>query len=353
MIVVGRTRNGLCQRVSFLHGRPAHRIPRKFKAGMTVAGAGSLTYHADRQRNVRTMHSSISLPPLEALAAMLAAGRLGSFSAAAVDLGITHGSVSRRVQVVESWLGTSVFERHGRGVRLTPAGEHFSRQVELALAQIAEVATDLRAGRATPSRLRMSVLPSFARLWLMPRLALLQRKFPKLLLQVVTEHRMANLDGSDADLAIRFGTGHSPRTEARLLMQERLFAVVAPKLARALRGKDPAAILSEPLLHDSDTQHWRMWCKHTGIAYRPRGGERRFDDYDLVLAAAEAGLGVAIARWPLAAAALDSGRLVRIGGPEFTGTKAHYIITRSGEARAVIRQLSDALMDFVGSDQTR
>lgn len=290
------------------------------------------------------MHSSMTLPPLEALAAMLAAARLGSFSAAAVELGITHGSVSRRVQVVESWLRTSIFVRHGRGVRLTPAGEHFSRQVEMALAKIAEVATDLRAARATPSRLRVSVLPSFARLWLMPQMAKLQRALPEVTLQVMAEHRIANLDGSDADLAIRFGAGRWPGTDSRLLMRERLFAVAAPKLARALRAQQPAATLQEVLLHDSDTQHWRIWCKHAAIHYRPRGGERRFDDYDLVLAAAEAGLGVAIARWPLAAAALDAGRLVRLGGPEFPGTKAHYIVTRSGELRTTIRQLSDALM---------
>src|SRR5581483_12158281 len=108
------------------------------------------------------MHSSTLMPPLEALTAMLAAGRFGSFSAAAVELGITHGSVSRRVHAVESWLGTPLFVRHGRGVRLTPAGEHFSRQVESALSKITEAALDLRAARATPSRLRLSVLPSFA-----------------------------------------------------------------------------------------------------------------------------------------------------------------------------------------------
>jgi len=117
-------------------------------------------------------------------------------------------------------------------------------------------------------------------------------------------------------------------------------------------GKNLAATLTESLLHDSDTQHWRMWCKHADIAYRPRGGERRFDDYDLVLAAAEAGLGIAIARWPLAAAALDSGRLVRLRGPEFAGPKAHHIVTRSGEGRAVIHQLSDALMELVAPEQT-
>lgn len=289
------------------------------------------------------MHSSLSLPPLEALAAMLAAARLGSFSAAATDLGITHGSVSRRVHAVESWLGTPVFVRHGRGVRLTPAGEHFSRQVESALAKIADVAIDLRAARATPSRLRLSVLPSFARLWLMPRLAELQRACPGLMLQILPEHRMASLDSSDVDLAIRFGGGRWPGTDAQLWMKERLFAVAAPKLAKALRGQQPAAVLNHTLLHDSDTEHWRSWCAQAGVAYRPRDGERRFDDYDLVLATAEAGLGVAIGRWPLVKAALDAGRLVRIDGPEFTGKKAHHIVTRNGETRLAVRQLTRVL----------
>jgi DNA-binding transcriptional LysR family regulator len=290
------------------------------------------------------MHSSISLPPLEALAAMLAAARLGSFSAAAIDLGITHGSVSRRVHAVESWLGTPVFVRHGRGVHLTPAGEHFSRQVEAALAKIADVALDLRAARATPSRLRLSVLPSFARLWLMPRLAQLQRACPGLMLQILPEHRMANLDSSDADLAIRFGGGRWSGTDTQLLMKERLFAVAAPKLAKALRGQQPAALLDQTLLHDSDTQHWRAWCAQAGIAYRPRQGERRFDDYDLVLATAEAGLGVAIGRWPLVKAALDAGRLIRLEGPEFIGKKAHHVVTRNGETRLAVLELTRVLM---------
>lgn len=293
------------------------------------------------------MHSSISLPPLEALAAMLAAARLGSFSAAADDLGITHGSVSRRVHAVESWLGTPIFVRHGRGVHLTPAGEHFSRQVESALAKIADVAIDLRAARASPSRLRLSVLPSFARLWLMPRLAELQRACPGLMLQVLPEHRIANLDGSDADLAIRFGGGRWPGTDAQLLMKERLFAVAAPKLAKTLRNQPLTAILDETLLHDSDAQHWRSWCAQAGVAYRPRGGERRFDDYDLVLATAEAGLGIAIARWPLAKDALDAGRLVRIAAAEFAGKKAHYVVTRNGETRLAVRQLTSVLMGMV------
>jgi DNA-binding transcriptional LysR family regulator len=290
------------------------------------------------------MHSSLFLPPLEALAAILSAARLGSFSSAADELGITHGSVSRRVHAVESWLGTPIFLRHGRGVRLTPAGEHFSRHVESALDTISTVAIDLRAARATPSRLRLSVLPSFARLWLMPHLAELQRAFPGLTLQVIAEHRLARLASNDTDVAIRFGNGHWSGTDAQLLMKEKLYAVAAPALTKVLRGQPPAATLRETLLHDSDTQHWRAWCKHSGVPYRPRGEERRFDDYDLVLSAAEAGLGVAIARWPLAADAINSGRLVRIDGPEFSGAKAHYIVTRNGDARVPVHRLGVQLI---------
>lgn len=291
---------------------------------------------------MRAMHSSIGLPPLEALAAMLAAARLGSFSAAATELGITHGSVSRRVYAVEAWLGVAVFERHARGVRLTSTGEHFSRQVELALARLTEVAVDLRAARET-ARVKLSVLPSFARLWLMPRLASLQGEQGDIAIQVAPEHRQARLDGRDADLAIRFGRGNWPGVDALVLLGERLFAVATPKIAKALRGEG-ADVLKQTLLHDSDTQQWRLWCRHAGIAFRPRGGERRFEDYDLVLAAAESGVGIALARWPLAAASLQSGRLVRIAGPEIASPSAHYVVTRHGETRSAVLRLAQRLI---------
>ncbi|MEO6689129.1 MAG: LysR substrate-binding domain-containing protein [Dokdonella sp.] len=287
------------------------------------------------------MHSSIGLPPLEALAAVLSAARVGSFSAAAVELGITHGAVSRRVHAVESWLGVAVFERHGRGVRLTPTGEHFSRHVELALSKLTEVAVDLRAARQT-ARVKLSVLPSFARLWLMPRLAKLQGEHS--VIQVSAEHRQAKLDAREADLAIRYGRGTWAGVVARPLLGERLFAIATPKIARTLRDADPTDVLTQTLLHDTDTRQWRLWCEHAGIAYRARGGERRFEDYDLVLAAAESGVGIAIARWPLAAAALQSKRLVRIAGPEFANPKAHYIVTRNGETRSAVLQVVERLL---------
>jgi len=289
------------------------------------------------------MHSSIGLPPLEALAAMLAAARSGSFSAAAIELGITHGTVSRRVHAVESWLGAPLFERHGRGVRLTPTGEHFSRQVEIALSRITEVAADFRTVKRT-ARVRLSVLPSFARLWLVPRLAALQGERADFAIQVSAEHRLARLDAGEADIAIRYGRGRWPGVDARLMFEEHWFPVATPAIARRLRRRGASALLGETLLHDTDTKQWKSWCENAGIAYRPRGGERRFEDYDLVLAAAQSGLGIAIARWPLAAAALDAGPLVRLPGPSLASPLAHYLVTRTGEHRSAVLRFAERLL---------
>ena len=107
------------------------------------------------------MHSSPDLPPLEGLTAVIAAHRGGSFTAAAESLNLTHGAVSRRVQAVERWLGTPLFERHGRGVRVTPAGQRFVAQVEQSLDAIRESADRWRPRRDLPT-VRLSVVPSFA-----------------------------------------------------------------------------------------------------------------------------------------------------------------------------------------------
>lgn len=281
----------------------------------------------------------MSSPPIQSLPALLSAARLGSFSAAAVELGVTHGAVSRRIQAIEHWLGARLFDRHGRGVSLTPAGELFARTAEQSVAAIVSVANDIRAANLS-ARLRISVLPSVARLWLIPRLAMLQGTPPDLNIRILAEHRVASLD-RDADLAIRIGSGAWPGVESSRLLDETLTPVAVPQIASV--ATDPAAILQLPLLHDGDGHDWRLWFRTSGVPYRPRQSERRFDDYDLTLAAAEAGLGVALARRPLADSVLAAGRL-QTCGPSVKSDRAHYLLVRSGEARRDVLRLRDRLI---------
>ena len=293
------------------------------------------------------MHSS--LPPIEGLAAVVEAHRTGSFSAAAEALGVTHGAISRRVHAVEHWLGTTLFERHGRGVRPTPAGQRFIAEVGQALASIRDSADRWRPRRELPT-VRISVVPSFARLWLVPRLAELQGDPPRIRIEPLVEHRVAELGDGGADLAVRYGRGRWSGVEARLLFGERLFPVAAPALAARLGAQAvPARIAAEPLLHDSDTAQWRAWLGEAGLRFRARAADRRFEDYDLVLAAAEAGLGVALLRSPLADDRLRSGALVRISRLAIPNVAGHYLVSPRGGLHPAGEQVASEMLSLTAA----
>jgi len=290
------------------------------------------------------MHSSKSLPPLDGLNAVIAARDTGSFTAAAERLGLTHGAVSRRVHAVEHWLGTAVFERHGRGVRVTPAGQRFIAQVEQALSAISDSADRWRPRRELPV-IRLSVVPSFARLWLLPRMRLLQDVPAQRRVELIIEHRLADLAGGEVDLAVRYGKGPWRDASAQLLFKERLLPVASPDLAAELGGHPSVSRLADaPLLHDSDTSQWRAWLKTQGAAYRSKAADRRFEDYDLVLAAAKSGLGVALLRAPLADEAIASGQLVRVSKAWLTNPASHYLVMRLGESRGMVLEAAAKLL---------
>lgn len=296
-------------------------------------------------------HSIPSVPPLEALQAVIVAARDGSFSIAADTLGVTHGAISRRVATVETWLGSAVFERHGRGVRLTPAGQRFVRQIVQALEAIEQSSERWRPryGHAT---VRLSVVPSFAKLWLLPRLALLLEQLPDVRVELIAEHRAVDLEAGEADVAVRYGRGGWPAVEARHLFGETLVPAASPTIAAEV-GKKPSAerLARCPLIHDSDTSQWRTWFADAGIKYRPRVEDRRFEDYDLVLAAAAGSLGLTLLRLPTAQQWLEDGRLVIISPRSLPNPLAHHVVYRRGERRESVLHIAERLCQF-GSRHT-
>lgn len=287
------------------------------------------------------MHSSDTLPPLDGLNALLAAAEAGSFTSAAEMLGITHGSVSRRITTLEAWLGTSLFDRHGRGVRLTPAGQRFAADARQALGTLSRSADQWRPRRGRPT-VRLAVVPSFARLWLLPRLARLERG--EIHVELLMDHRPTDLDAQEADLAIRYGRGWWEGLDARQLFGETLRPAAASALAAEL-GADasPEELLLLPLLHDSDVSHWRAWLAGAGLRYRPRWQDRRFEDYDSVIVAAEAGLGVALLRAPLADISVAADRLAYVATRAEPNPAAHFVCLRAGEERAAVLELAARL----------
>ena len=289
------------------------------------------------------------MPPLEALAAVVAAHRAGSFTAAAETLGITHGTISRRVHAVEHWLGTPLFKRMARGVSTTPAGQRFVAQVEQALAAIRDSADQWRPRRDLPV-VRLSVVPSFARLWLLPKLAALQGNPPYCRIDLLTEHRVLDIGAGQTDLAVRYGKGRWPGVAARLLFAENLFPVASPQWAAQWKVPPTAAEIAQlPLLHDSDTSQWRRWLHAAGSTFRVKDADRRFEEYDLVLAAAEAGLGIALLRSPLADEWLHARRLVRVAAQNLPNPAGHYLAMAAGETRAAVLQVASMLFEWTTS----
>ncbi|WP_245639650.1 LysR substrate-binding domain-containing protein [Paraburkholderia heleia] len=292
-------------------------------------------------------HIQKARPPLANLETVCLVAHAGSFSAAATASGITHGAISRRIAAVENWLGVPLFERHGRGVMLTPDGQRFVGQVVQAF-DIIDGAADQWRTRQNARLVRMSVVSSFAQLWLFERLADLEAgpHSPKIQLDVGS--RNADISGGEADLAIRYGRGHWPGLHAELLLPETLTPVAHPGVAAKLKTTGPGGILAHPLLHDSDLTGWRTWFQGQ-VSLKGRAHDRRFEDYTLVLSAAESGLGIALARLPLATAWLRQSKLVRLDRRTVASPLANYIVTAKQERRPEVLELIQWLREGVGA----
>ncbi|WP_087689742.1 LysR substrate-binding domain-containing protein [Pandoraea sp. PE-S2R-1] len=277
-------------------------------------------------------------PPLANLETVCLVARHGSFSVAADASGLTHGAISRRVSAVENWLGCMLFERHARGVSLTCDGQRFLGRVEHAFDVIDAAADQWHQSRKAPA-VRLSVVPSFAKLWLLDRLGSLEKGKPFIDIQVTTEHRNADVGAGEVDVAIRYGRGAWANVDWEPLLPETLYPLASPEIAARLKGTSAADLLAFPLLHDSDLTGWRAWCAAQGVTLRPRARDRRFEDYTVVLAAAEAGLGIALARTPLADAWLTRSRLVRVSDVEVECPLRYNIVTSKREKRPEVLEV--------------
>lgn len=256
-------------------------------------------------------HSLKPMLPLETLRGFEAAARTGSFSAAASQLNITHGAISRQIAKLEQWLGLKLFERKARGVSLTPEGQRLFLRTSEAFSLISDT-TDRWSEPRGPAVVRLTSIPSISGLWLMPRLHALEAGPMPLRIVLDVDNHQADLADEGLDLSIRCGRGKIPGRISVQLFEEHCFPVASPKLAAEIGKGKPERLLQYPLIHDSDASAWRAWFSARGMDYRPRQEDRRFEDYNLVLDAAAHGLGIALARPPLTVDQLASGRIAMV-----------------------------------------
>lgn len=252
------------------------------------------------------------------LQAFEAAARHLSFSRAADELGLTQAAISLRIRTLEDHLGFPLFDRGAAGLRLTDGAAEYLDVTRTALAMLADAADRVRRCGHRPTVLRLSVLPSLARRWLVPRLGRLAAALPGVELELWVSDDLADLAGGEVDAALRFGRGAYGRLAGLQLMDDAFVAVCRPDLAEDGRLTDPSALAATRLLHDDlGRLHpegrclWTEWLRAEGMAPDASPPGIRFGDAGMMVEAALAGAGIALARRSLVADDLAAGRLVQ------------------------------------------
>ncbi|GIZ10724.1 LysR family transcriptional regulator [Pseudomonas sp. NCCP-436] len=256
---------------------------------------------------------SRDLLPLNALRAFDAAARLQSISRAAEELHVTHGAVSRQIRQLELRLGLALFEKDGRGIRLTAAGLRLRDATSEAFERLRETCATLR--RETEERPFVLGCPgSLLARWFIPRLDRLQRELPELRLQLSTRQGELDPRSTEVDATLHFAEPPWPADmQVFELATERIGPVLSPHYgnhAQLLRAA-PEALYDEQLLHTtSRPQAWPQWASAQGLSPQRLHQGQGFEHLYYLLEAAVAGLGVAIAPQLLVADDLANGRLL-------------------------------------------
>ena len=257
------------------------------------------------------------LPPLNALRAFEAAGRHLSFSKAAAELNVTPAAISQQVRALEDHLGMPLFRRLNRALLLTDAGQLGLPAVSEGFERLAD-AVDAIKGSEDSNALAVSVSPSVAAKWLMPRLDRFYREHPEVDLRIDATSTVADFGADGIDVAIRYGPGEYPGMRVDILMAEEVFPVCSPAL---LEGDAPLREVSDlarfPLLHlawvsqDESWPDWRMWLAAAGYPEIDTTRGPRFVQFGMAVEAAIKGMGVALGSTAVVADDLASGRLVK------------------------------------------
>jgi LysR family transcriptional regulator, glycine cleavage system transcriptional activator len=289
-----------------------------------------------------------ALPATEALLAAVTAAQTGSFTATATALNLTHGAVSRRIAAVEHWAGFPMFIRQGRGVQITLAGHRLVERIEQSFAMLADGILQGDEENELPV-IRVGVVQSFARLWLLPNLSALEGEPPDLRIEPDIENRYTTL--SDARISIRRGRGTWPGVTTEPLYGETLHPVATPAIADIIgRSAKPQDILRWPLLHDLSEEGWQTWLTHGGESYRRRARDRFFDGYDLVLQACAKGMGIALARLPYGRSYIEEAGLMVLSYEGVTSPSGFHIVTRQGNRPDAMQRLITRMRHLAGLD---
>ncbi len=277
--------------------------------------------------------------PLNALRSFEAAARLGSFRAAAEELGVTPSAVSLQIRRLEQILGRPLFVRGHRSISLSETGE----QLAPGLSELFSRLDQLLSLKIGPENrlLRVSAMPSFASQWLAPRLGDFSSRYGEFQVRVAGEDRLETFDRDEVDFGIRYGPGDYAHLRSEMIASAEATPVCSPEFAEkhASALTTPEGLLSLPLLEDEVARiapglpTWQSWFQAAGLRAAALHRGPRFESLHLALMAAICGQGVALGLTPLIDDDVVAGRLVRPFDVQVRSSFSFWLIYRPERAR--------------------
>jgi LysR family glycine cleavage system transcriptional activator len=277
---------------------------------------------------------------LAALRGFESAARQLSFTLAAGELNLTQSSISRQVAALERQVGKPLFVRATRSLQLTAAGERLYTATRAALAGIDRTVEEIRGRDGTP-RVTITTYPSFASLWLVPRLAEFQRAHPEIEIRIDASDRMLDLAAAGVDIALRRCRPEAAPPGSWPLLQEEATPALAPALLErsGVTLAQPSDLLRLPLLEIDDDlaisvyASWRRWFDFAQVEQVTPTGRLFFSFVDQSVQAAIRGQGVVLARTPFLDDLLAGGSLI-VPFPRLRmSTGLSYFLVENAETR--------------------
>jgi DNA-binding transcriptional LysR family regulator len=267
-----------------------------------------------------------SFPPLSCLLAFEAAARRASFAAAAAELNLTPSAVSHQIAKLEELLDVRMFDRGARNIALTDAGREYMSRVSLALDAIGAATDNARKGVRNALNIHSS--PSFASLWLMPRLADFARRHEGVALSLSASATHSDFAAGQIDIDIRYGVPHWPHLHVQPIFEERIQPLASPAFMARHRIERPEDLLQLPLIQSVvNVVQWVDWFRSRRVQFAPGQYAYSFDRSSMALDAAVQGLGIACDSSTIAAGHLRDGRLRKVFDERWClKVQAHFLV---------------------------
>lgn len=295
---------------------------------------------------------AVRLPPLNALRAFEASARQLSFTRAAEELFVTQAAISHQIKALEEHLGLKLFMRKNRALLLTEDGQSYYQDIKDVFTSLHE-ATERLLARGAKGAITVSLQPSFAIQWLVPRLNAFNLLNPDVDVRIKAVDQPDNSLTEDVDVAIYYGRGRWPNVHADQLHTEYLIPVCSPLL---LEGKKPLKSVEDltqhTLLHDTSRRDWKRWFKEVNVKATNVNHGPIFSHSAMVVQAAVYGQGVALAQSILAQPEIDAGRLVVPVEHSLVSKNAFYIVCRENQVDVgKIAAFREWVLDTVAEEQ--